>query len=173
MEANSIHSSLSMPSKALLSVLLTASTCLFPSVFHMDSTFKCNENEFPVTLLGVSDVQRQFHLLSISIVAHHTQAVYRHLISSLQALVSKLLPGMSFSFQYCMTACEAVSRYVWRYVADIPLWNGVQILFLVITFYIHSLNNVISFFLLYLFCISFKSHFWSLPYWLVFLEYNT
>jgi hypothetical protein len=61
---------LSMSSKALLSVLLTASTCLLPSAltastcllpsaFHMDSTFKCNENEFPVTLLGVSDAQRQ------------------------------------------------------------------------------------------------------------------
>ena len=101
---------LSMSSKALLSVLLTASSCLLPSVFHMDSTFKCNENEFPVTLLGVSDVQRQFHLLSISIVSHRTQAVYRHLINSLQELVSKLLPGMSFSFQYCMTDCEAAER---------------------------------------------------------------
>jgi hypothetical protein len=94
---------LSMPSKALLSVLLTASTCLLPSVFHMDSTFKCNENEYPVTLLSVSDAQRQFHLLSISIVSHRTQAVYHHLISSLQELVSKLLPGVSFLFQYCMT----------------------------------------------------------------------
>jgi hypothetical protein len=41
-----------------LSVLLTASTCLLPSVFHMDSTFKCNENEFPVTLLDVNDAQK-------------------------------------------------------------------------------------------------------------------
>jgi hypothetical protein len=85
---------LSMSSKALLSVLLKASTCLLSSVFHMDSTFKCNEKEFPVTLLGVSDVQRQFHLLSISIVSHCTQAVYRHLITSLQELVSKLLPAV-------------------------------------------------------------------------------
>jgi hypothetical protein len=83
-----------MSSKALLYVLLTASTCLLPSVFHMDSTFKCNENEIPVTLLGLSDAQRQFHLLSITIVSHRTQAVYRRLISSLQELVSKLLPGM-------------------------------------------------------------------------------
>jgi hypothetical protein len=101
---------LSMSSKALLSVLLTASSCLLPSVFHMDSTFKCNENEFPVTLLGISDAQRQFHLLSISIVSHRTQAVYRRLISSLQVLVSKLLPAVSFSFQYCMTDCEAAER---------------------------------------------------------------
>jgi len=64
----------------------------------MDSTFKSNENEFPVPLLGASYAQRQFHLLSISIVSHRTQAVYRHLISSLQELVSKLLPGVSFRF---------------------------------------------------------------------------
>jgi hypothetical protein len=101
---------LSMSSKALLSVLLTASTCLLLSVFHMDSTFKCNENEFPVTLLDVSDAQKQFHLLSISIVSHRTQAVHRHLISSLHKLVSKLVPGVSFSFQYCMTDCEAAER---------------------------------------------------------------
>lgn len=101
---------LSMSSKALLSVLLTATTSLLPSVFHMDSTFKCNENEFPVTLLGVSDAQRQFHLLSISIVSHRTQAVYRRLITSLQELVNKLLPAVSFSFQYCMTDCEAAER---------------------------------------------------------------
>ena len=59
---------ISFSSRALLSVVPTLNTCLVPVVFHMDSTFKCNENEFPVTLLGVSDAQHQFHLLSISIV---------------------------------------------------------------------------------------------------------
>ncbi len=67
---------ISMLSKALLSVLSSASSCLLPCVFHMDSTFKCNENEFPVTLLGIFDAQRQFHLLSISVVSHRTQAVF-------------------------------------------------------------------------------------------------
>jgi hypothetical protein len=44
---------ISISSKALLSVLLRANESLLPVVFHMDSTFKCNENEFPVTLLGM------------------------------------------------------------------------------------------------------------------------
>ena len=39
-----------------------------------------------------------------------TQAVYRLLITSLQELVNKLLPAVSFSFQYCMTDCEAAER---------------------------------------------------------------
>ncbi len=40
---------ISFSSRALLSVVPTLNTCLVPVVFHMDSTFKCNENEFPVT----------------------------------------------------------------------------------------------------------------------------
>jgi hypothetical protein len=101
---------ISMSTKALLSVLTTASSCQLPSVFHMDSMFKCNENEFPVTLLGISDAWRQFHLLSISVVSHCTQGVYRRLITSLQELVGKVMPVVSFSFQYCMTDCEAAER---------------------------------------------------------------
>jgi hypothetical protein len=60
----------SISSKAMLSVLLHANESLLPVVFHMDSTFKCNENEFPITLLGISDANRQFHLLSIRVVSH-------------------------------------------------------------------------------------------------------
>ena len=54
---------ISFSSRALLSVVPTLSTCLVPVVFHVDSTFKCNENEFPVTVLGVTDAARKFHLL--------------------------------------------------------------------------------------------------------------
>jgi hypothetical protein len=64
----------------------------------MDSTFKCNENELQVTSLGISDAQRHFHLLSISVVSHHTQVVYCQLISSLQELVSKLVSVSPFPF---------------------------------------------------------------------------
>jgi len=82
----------------------------------MDSTFKCNENEFPVTLLGISDANRQFHLLSISVVSHRTRDVYIRLITSLQELVAKELPGISFQFKYCMTDCEVAERYVTPYL---------------------------------------------------------
>ncbi len=99
-------------SKAVLSVLLHANESLIPVVFHMDSTFKCNENKFPITLLGISDANRQFHLLSISVVSHHTHDVYIHLITSLQELVAKELPCITFQFKYCMTDCEIAERYV-------------------------------------------------------------
>jgi hypothetical protein len=85
-----------------------------PCVLHRDSTFKCNEKEYPVTLLGVSDAQCQFLLLSISIVSHRTLAVYKRLITSLQHIMTVVLPDITVQFQYCMTDCEVAERYVTR-----------------------------------------------------------
>jgi hypothetical protein len=102
-----------------MSVLLCANKSLIPAVFHMDSAFKCNENEFPVTLLGISDANRQFHLLSISVISHCTRDVYICLIISLQELVAKELLGVSFQFKSCMTDCEIVERYVRVYLNPI------------------------------------------------------
>jgi len=107
---------ISISSKALLSVLVRANEPLLPVVFHMDSTFKFNENEFPVTLLGISDANRQLHLLSISVVSHRTHDVYIRLITSLQELVAKGLPGILFQLRYCMTDCEVAERYVIPYL---------------------------------------------------------
>jgi hypothetical protein len=90
---------MSISSKALPSVVLRANETLIPVVFHIDSTFMCNENEFPVTLLGISDANRQFHLLSISVVSHHTHDVYFRLITSLQELVTKD-PFLCFNFMF-------------------------------------------------------------------------
>jgi hypothetical protein len=89
---------ISILSKISLSVLSSASNYLLPCVLDMDSTFKCNENELQVTSLGISDAQRHFHLLSISVVSHHTHVVYCQLISSLQELVSKLVSVSPFPF---------------------------------------------------------------------------
>jgi hypothetical protein len=107
---------ISISFKALLSVLLHAKESLIPVVFHMDSTFKCNEKEFPITLLEISDANRQFHPPSISVVSHCTHDVYICLITSLQELVAKELPGISFQFEYCMTDCEIAERYVIAYL---------------------------------------------------------
>jgi hypothetical protein len=45
----------SMTSKAMLNVLLKANSCIFPVVLHMDSTFKLNDNEFPLMVIGITD----------------------------------------------------------------------------------------------------------------------
>jgi len=114
--SDDFHFIISISSKAVLSLLLCVNESLIPVVFHMDSTSKCNENEFPITLLGISDGNRQFHLLSISVVSHRTRDVYIRLITSLQELVAKELPGISFQFKYCMTDCEVAERYVIPYL---------------------------------------------------------
>jgi hypothetical protein len=96
----------------MLSVLLHVNESLISVVFHMVSTFNSNENEFPITFLGISDANRQFHLLSISVVSHCTRDAYICLITSLQELVAKKLPRISVQFKYCMTDCEIAERYV-------------------------------------------------------------
>jgi len=81
-----------MSSKAALSILVKAvSSCaLVPLVLHMDATYKLNSNEYPVLILGLSDAQQQFHLLSISVLSHHE---------------------IRFSPQYVVTDCDAAERY--------------------------------------------------------------
>jgi hypothetical protein len=76
------HFYFSMSSKAALSILVKAvsSRTLVPLVLHMDATYKLNLNEFLVLILGLSDAQQQFHLLSISVLSHHTEAVYREVL---------------------------------------------------------------------------------------------
>jgi hypothetical protein len=61
---------LSISSKALLSVIPRSVTSKFPVVLHTDCTFKCNDNEFPILILGMTDACQQFHPLSISITSH-------------------------------------------------------------------------------------------------------
>jgi hypothetical protein len=46
---------ISMSSKAMLSVILQAMCSKFPVVLHMDCTFKCNDNEFPILIIGITD----------------------------------------------------------------------------------------------------------------------
>lgn len=107
---------ISMSSRALLSVLQQLSCAVVPVVFHMDSTFKCNENEFPVTVLGVSDAQRKFHLLSISVISHRTTVMYKRLLDGLKAIVQTLYPTVALTFQYCMTDCEVAERSVLKII---------------------------------------------------------
>jgi hypothetical protein len=75
---------ISMSSKAALSVLKTAvrEAENVPIVFHMDCTFKCNLNEFPVLAFGVCDAQQQFHLLSMSVISHLSKEIYEDMLIS-------------------------------------------------------------------------------------------
>jgi hypothetical protein len=102
-----------MSSKAALSILVKAvSSCaLVPLVLHMDATYKLNSNEYPVLILGLSDAQQQFHLLSISVLSHHTEAVYREVLRVFKRVIEHVLPEIRFSPQYVVTDCDAAERY--------------------------------------------------------------
>lgn len=47
-----------------------------PFVLHLDATFKCNDNEFPIFIMGVTDCQNQFHPLALSVISHRSTAIY-------------------------------------------------------------------------------------------------
>ncbi len=73
-----------MSSKSAFSVLKTAvrEAENVPIVFHMDCTFKCNLNKFPVLVFGVSDAQQQFHVLSMSVISHLSKEMYEDMLIS-------------------------------------------------------------------------------------------
>ena len=77
----------------------------------MDAMYKLNINESPVVILGVSVAQQQFHLLSISVLLHHTEAVYREVLRLFKRVVMHVVPDISFSPQYVVTDCDAAERY--------------------------------------------------------------
>ena len=95
----------------MLSVIERAVASRIPIVFHMDCTFKCNDNEFPVLVLGVTDAQQQFHPLSISVISHRNTNVYLKCLDAFKRLVTHVLPPtVSFTPKYGMTDCEVAER---------------------------------------------------------------
>lgn len=102
----------SMSSKAALSVLDTAvsNESTIPIVFHMDCTFKCNYNEFPVLVFGVTDAQQQFHVLSISVISHHSEPIYCDMLDKFNRLLKHVLPDVTFDPKYVMTDGEVAER---------------------------------------------------------------
>lgn len=100
-----------MSSKGVLKMLADAVQSSLPIVFHMDCTFKCNDNEFPVLVLGITDAQQQFHPLSISIISHRNTDIYLKCLDAFKKLVAKVLPStVSFIPKYGMTDCEVAER---------------------------------------------------------------
>ncbi len=88
---------ISISSKAALSVLKTAvrEAKNLPIVFHMNCTFKCNLNGFPILVFGVSNAQQQFHLLTMSVISHHTQQMYEDVLISFKWLITNVIPEIT------------------------------------------------------------------------------
>jgi hypothetical protein len=101
---------ISMSSRVMLNTISKLHSWVLPWVLHMDCTFKLNDNEFPLVILGVTDGAQQLHVLSILIVSHHTTAVYQRVVQGLKDLVSKVLRQVSFMPAYVMTHAELAER---------------------------------------------------------------
>jgi len=99
-----------MSSKAMLSVILQAMCSKFPVVLHMDGTFKCNDNEFPILIVGITDACQQFHPLSISIISHHTEDMYEDVLQNFNSFIPHVLTYVMFIPSYGMTDCEPAER---------------------------------------------------------------
>jgi hypothetical protein len=106
---------LSMSSKAMLSVIPQAMCSKFPVVLHMDCTFKCNDNEFPILIIGITDACQQFHPLSISIISHCTEEMYEEVLRDFHRLIPHILTDVMFIPAYGMTDCEPAERLVFLF----------------------------------------------------------
>ena len=98
-----------------------------PIVFHMDCTFKCNDNEFPMLVLGITDAQQQFHPLSITIISHQNYATYCEVLDNFNRLLGHVFsaifnPTTPFTPHYGMTDCEAAKRKLLYYNAHSNLF---------------------------------------------------
>lgn len=100
----------SMTSKTLLSVVTKLEQWELPVLLHMDGTFKLNENEFPVIVLGVTDAAQQLHVMSLSVVSHRTQAMYDRLVQGFKNIVNTMFPEVAFMPDYIMTDAELAER---------------------------------------------------------------
>jgi hypothetical protein len=99
-----------MSSKALLSVIPKAILSPFPVVLHIDCTFNCNDNEFPILIVGITDACQQFHPLSVSIISPHTEEMYKMVLRNFNQLVQHVLPHVTFHPDYGMTDCDPAER---------------------------------------------------------------
>jgi hypothetical protein len=95
----------------MLSVIKRTAVSRLPTVFHVDCTFKSNDYEFPVLVLGVTDAQQQFHLLSIIVISHCNTDVYLKCLDAFKTSVAHVVPStVSFVPKYGMTDCELAER---------------------------------------------------------------
>jgi hypothetical protein len=63
----------------------------FPAVLHMDCTFKkCNNNEFTILILGITDAYQQFCPLSICIISHQTEEMYEDVLHNFNRLIPQV-----------------------------------------------------------------------------------
>ncbi|OWY91781.1 hypothetical protein PHMEG_00039500 [Phytophthora megakarya] len=59
-------------------------------VFHLDATYKTNQCDYPVVVVGISDSSRVFHLASLVVVSQETEAVFQDVLLALKRVYAWL-----------------------------------------------------------------------------------
>ncbi|GMF15404.1 unnamed protein product [Phytophthora fragariaefolia] len=57
-------------------------------IFHMDATYKLNQVNFPILVMGISDSCRSFHLVAIFVVSQVTEEMHSKALASLRRVYS-------------------------------------------------------------------------------------
>ncbi|OWY98364.1 LOW QUALITY PROTEIN: hypothetical protein PHMEG_00030889 [Phytophthora megakarya] len=59
-------------------------------VFHLDATYKTNQCDYPVVVVGISDSSRAFHLVALVVVSQETEAVFQDVLLALKRVYAWL-----------------------------------------------------------------------------------
>ncbi|KAG3103550.1 hypothetical protein PI124_g14128 [Phytophthora idaei] len=78
-------------------------------VFHMDATFKLNQVVYPVSVCGVSDRCRSFHLVALFITSQRLEGLYVKALSSLRKVFTAVT-GQQLLVKYVMADAQAAQQ---------------------------------------------------------------
>jgi hypothetical protein len=95
---------LSMTSKMLLSAMNKLSMWELPVVLLMDGMFRLNESRCAGWCSAIA------HIMSLSIILHHTKSMYLRVVQGFKDIISDLFPGGPFLPNYLMTDAEHTER---------------------------------------------------------------
>ena len=92
--------------KLLKTINYSKNNNLNKTLFHIDATYKITRNHFPLIIIGRSDYNGTFHLVSVSISSHEQEIDFTHIINSLAELCKQLKIEFSPS-AFMQDACPA------------------------------------------------------------------
>jgi hypothetical protein len=70
-------------------------------ILHLDGTYKTNQSDFPVLVVGVSDWSRRFHLVALFVMSNETQPMFQEALLSLRR-VYFWVSGKHLTVDYAM-----------------------------------------------------------------------
>lgn len=95
----------------LLKAISYSSVFITRAIYHIDATYKITKNHFPLIIIGRSDHNGTFHLISVSISSHEQEIDFKHILDSLIKLCKDLVDEFSPT-DFLQDACKASSNAI-------------------------------------------------------------